>query len=61
MDWYSRSGIFSRGQCVFLWKAKCNVTNRNVTNYDLLVFFSNEMSEYKIPSAKIFAIKLVKK
>ena len=58
MDWYSRSGIFSRAKCVFLWKA--NVT-LPVTNYDLLVFFSNEMSEYKIPSAKIFAIKLVKK
>ena len=31
-----------------------------VTNDDFLVFFSNEKSEYKIVSAKMFAIKLEK-
>ena len=59
MDWYSRSGIFSCGNCVLLCRTKCNVTNGNVTNDDFLVFIESEKSEYKIFSAKIFAIKLV--
>ena len=59
MDWYSRSGIFSCGNCVLLWRTKCNVTNGNITNDDFLVFFLNEKSEYKVLSAKMFAKKLV--
>ena len=43
--------VFSCGNCALLWRTKCNITNGNVTNDDLLVFFKNEKSEYKVLSA----------